>query len=251
MRLHELPEHLPRHRLAAPCHEQRLAAAAIEDRGASVAAVTLQPGERFFAERHQPLLRALAGDAQGVVDEAHVHGLQPDQLAHAQAAGVHQLEHGAVAQAERGVDVGRSEQGLDLRLAQALRHAQRLARAGEPERRVGRHQMLAHGPAEEALPDREAAVRAGRRAARVACQRERAQIGFARLQQRVRRGLRQPLRQQRQVAPVCGERIGRQAVLDPERVDEGVDRLGARRPQRERGLAAHSSLSFCLTTTCL
>ena len=128
-RLDELPEHLPRHRPAAAGDEERVAGLAAQERRARLGEIALQPRQRLLAERHQPLLGALAGDAQRAFDEAHVHRLQADQLADAQPARVDQLEHGAVAQAERPLDVGRGEQRLDLRLAERLRHAQRLPRA--------------------------------------------------------------------------------------------------------------------------
>src|SRR5207247_5193583 len=106
---------------------------------------------RVVAEWDEALLGPLAGRAQRAVGEAQVNALQADQFADAQAARVHQLEHRAVAQSERRVDIGRAKQCLDLRFAQALRHAQRLLGRQQPQRRVGARAVLAHGPAEVAL----------------------------------------------------------------------------------------------------
>jgi hypothetical protein len=84
--------------------------------------------------------------------------LEANQLAHAQAAGVEQLQHGAVAHANGGVHIGRVQQGLDLRLAQRLGHPQRLLGRLQLERGVGAEQVLAQGPAEKALKYRQAPV---------------------------------------------------------------------------------------------
>src|SRR6218665_3123678 len=48
----------------------------------------------------QPLLAALAGDAQQVFIERQMEGFQPHQFGHPQAAGIHQFQHRAVAQAQ-------------------------------------------------------------------------------------------------------------------------------------------------------
>ena len=56
--------------------------------------------------------------------------------------------------------------------------------------------------------------------------------------------LAQPVRQEGQVAAVSGQRVGRQAVLQPEAVNETIDRALARGQHQ-------SSLSFCWSTTFL
>ena len=126
--LDELPEHLPRHRPAARGDEQRIARCAAEDRrraprrgSARSSACASSPNGTSRSLLPLPMTRSAPSS------RLTLHGLQRDQLAHAQAARVHQLEHRAVAQAQRRVDVGRGEQRLDLRLAQRLGHAQRLA----------------------------------------------------------------------------------------------------------------------------
>ena len=139
-----------------------------------------------------------------------------------------------------------AEKRFDLRLRQRLRHAQRLARRSEAQRRIGRDQPLAQGPAKEALEDAQAAVRARRRAAGVAGDGVFAQVGFACIEQRLAGAPLEPGGEQRQVAAIGGQRVGGEAVLDPQRLDEAIDRLGIRGGRR-----VHSSVSFCVTTTFL
>ena len=99
---------------------------AAQQLGARAAQVLAQPLAGHFAKGHESLFGAFAQHAQHVVVEAQVQGFEVHQLAHAQAAGVHQLEHGAVAHAQGGGHVRRAQQRFDLRLAQAFGHAQRL-----------------------------------------------------------------------------------------------------------------------------
>ena len=80
-----------------------------------------------------------------------------------------------------------------------------------------------------------------------------AQVGLARLDQRAAACPASQAREQRQVAPIGGERVGGEAVLDPERVDETVDRcraavLMATGPDDS---PLYSSVSFCAATTFL
>jgi hypothetical protein len=88
-----------------------------------------------FAERHQALLAALAEGAQHAFVEADFVQLQIDQFGDAQAGGVERFQHGAVAQAERGVEVGGVEQAADLFFRHDLGQAR--GRAGLASFRVG------------------------------------------------------------------------------------------------------------------
>jgi hypothetical protein len=85
-----------------------------------------------------------------------------------------------------------------------------------------------------------------------------AQVGLARVDERAAALAREPVGEQRQVAPVGGERVGGEPLLDPERVGEAVDR--GRAGGTDRGCARHgdvaaaprySSFSFCAATTFL
>src|SRR5439155_14092793 len=110
------PEHLARHRAAARGDKQRVINLATQDRGSRLFQVAFDPTARFRAERYQPRLAAFAGHAQHTLVQANFYRLQQYQLRDPQAAGIHQLQHGAVAQPELGVSVGRRQQGFDLRL---------------------------------------------------------------------------------------------------------------------------------------
>ena len=79
-------------------HEQIVSLLPAQNDGPGVGQVTDDPFPRHLAERHQPLFAALAHNAQHAFVQADMKGFQPDQFADAQAAGIHQLEHGAVAQ---------------------------------------------------------------------------------------------------------------------------------------------------------
>ena len=87
-------------------------------RGARFGESSLSVGSAFIlrSRRHQPLLRALAENAQHASVEVHFEHLQPDQFRDAQAGGVEHFEHGAVAHAERRVRIRRREQRLDVGL---------------------------------------------------------------------------------------------------------------------------------------
>jgi hypothetical protein len=71
-----------------------------------------------------------------------------------------------------------------------------------------------------------------------------AQVGLARLDQGAPGGLVEPAREQRQVAPVGGERVGGEAFLDPGRSRRSIAAVLA-------GCIGYSSVSFCAATTFL
>ena len=150
--------------------------------------------------------------------------LQRHQLGHAQAAGIHQLEHCAVAQPQRRVQVGRFEQRLNLGLAQQLGHAQRLARILQAQARVLADALLAQGPAEIALENAQPPVRTGAAAAGMAGAGIAEQVQLSALVERQAAFSRQPAGQQRQVAAIGFERVVGQPVLEPQSLDESVDR---------------------------
>ena len=124
---HNHPEHHARHALAAVGHEQVIRLLPGQDGAARLLQVALQPAARFFAKRHQTLLVAFAHHAQHAFVQPHLKGLERDQFRHAQAAGIHQLQHGAVAQAQGLPRSGGAEQGLHMGLRQGFGHPQGLA----------------------------------------------------------------------------------------------------------------------------
>ena len=234
MLLHQVPEGLARHGAAARGHEQRVARLALENGRARLAQVAHQPGVRLLAERHQAFLAALAARAQGALGETDVHRLEVDQFAHSQAAGVHEFEHGTVAQPERRVGVGRGEQRLDLRLAQRRGHAHGLLGRQQLERRVGAEAVFAHGPAEVALEHGEAPIGAGGTRERMPGDAIAEQVALRGGVQRLAVLGQQPRGVQAQVAAISGQGVGGQTVFEPQRVEKQVDcggAVGMHRPQ--------------------
>jgi hypothetical protein len=89
--------------------------------------------------------------------------------------------------------------------------------------------VFAQRPAEVALEDGQAPVRASRLAAGVARDRVAEQIGFATRVDRTLFAGGEPIGVQRQVTPIGRERVRAQAIFDPDRIDEAVDRCLAGR----------------------
>ncbi|OIQ74060.1 hypothetical protein GALL_443000 [mine drainage metagenome] len=264
MALDQGPEHLPRHAAGGRAPDARTALGDEHERAVAVAEqlragtveVALQRRRGGFAERHQAVLAAFAADhADDAVGQAQVYRLQRDELADTQPAGVHQLEHRAVTQAQRGVGGRRREQRVDLRFRQRVRAPRLLARALQAQGRVVVAQPLAQRPAVEPAQRGQPAVRRAGLAAGEARRQVVEQIGRGRAQQPDAALRGQPARQQRQVAAVAGQRVRRQPVLEPHRVDEAREHrdavggrlrpavgrrgtLSARRHRRLRGAAA-------------
>jgi len=177
--------------------------------------------------------------------------LERHQLAHPQATGVHQLEHGAVAQAELGARIRRLQQGLNLGFAERFGHAQGLAGCQQAQARVHRQALLAQRPLKIATEDRETAVgRGGFGLCVTFCKISLQMALFGLVQRQPLRGL-QPLGQQSQIATVSGQGVGRQPVFKPEGIDESVDGHLAVRVHQASRFQVQSSLSFCWSTTFL
>ena len=127
----------------------------------------LEPVDRHVADRHEPLLVALADDAHEPAVHREVLGVQPDGLADAQAGGVEELQERPVAQSERVrrligiVAAGGLEQGLGLGDGQRLGQQPRLSRQVEVRRHVHRDPPLAIGEPVEPLQRGGAAAQAG------------------------------------------------------------------------------------------
>ena len=123
---HQHPEHHPAHALAVAGDEQIVGLLAFQNIGPPVLDVAHDGLACELAKGHQPLLVALAHHPQHAFVQAQVKGLQADQLTDTQAAGIHQLQHGAVALAQRCVCSGRGQQRFNLGLAHHLGHTQGL-----------------------------------------------------------------------------------------------------------------------------
>ena len=87
---------------AAGREEQRVLRAARELR-ARVAEVAGEPVRRLLAERHRPLLAALAADVHLLLLEVDVGEIQADGLGAAEAGGVDELDERAVPDGDRPV----------------------------------------------------------------------------------------------------------------------------------------------------
>jgi hypothetical protein len=125
----------------------------------------------------------------------------------------------------RTLALRRGQQRLDLRLRQGLGHAQRLARVGQAQGRVGLQAPFAQRPAVVALEAGQAPVGAAGLAAGVAGCGVGQQVALARrVQPTALRGEKGG--QRAQVARVGGAGVGAQALLEPQRAVEGRQRGG-------------------------
>jgi hypothetical protein len=162
----------------------------------------------------------------------------------------------------------RGQQLVDLRLAQCLGQAQGLVRGQHAQRGVAAHPALAQGPAKKSFEDGQAPI--GRRGTRAGVPGRKVSIKVglgAGLDRQA--AASQPASVGAEVAPVSGQRVGRQTVFKPERIDKGIDQTLGRRTalenlRHEKAAAsnrwqrlpassarAHSSRSLAVSTTFL
>ena len=158
----ELPKHLTRHGLTRTLtthrDEQSFTDQTFEQDRSGLRHVAHQPLAGDFAKRNQPFFAAFTCDAQHAIAHAQIQQLEPHQLAHPQATGVNQLQHGAITHAQRRVDIGRSQQALDLGFAQTFGHTHGLLGGQELERGIDLNHALTQGPAIKTLEHRQASV---------------------------------------------------------------------------------------------
>ena len=227
MAANDLVEALAGQLTAAEVHEQMELGAVLDHRGPAALEVDRDGARRGLANRHDPLLRALAARPQHPLLEVHVLELEPDRLGGTQPAGVHQLEQCAVAQ-RMGVCPERlREQALDLSAGQHVRQLAAAAGRADGGRGVGVTQALAAQVAvERAQAGRLAMDRGGRRGPLVAVAdrqagEEVADVAGARIDRRhIALGEKAPELQQ--VGAVCLECVAREAALELE-VGEEVE----------------------------
>ncbi|MNE28476.1 hypothetical protein D3C80_1219180 [compost metagenome] len=115
-----VPEGLARHLLAALTGEQHVAGTAIEQFGATIALVALQPHHRLFTHGHQAFLAALAHHPQHTLAQVDLVEGQADQFGNPKAARVEHFEHGTVALANGFAQVRSLQQGFDIGFGQRL-----------------------------------------------------------------------------------------------------------------------------------
>ena len=120
--------------------------------------VRLDRGARVAADRHDPLLVALAEqthDLVRAVEADEIVDVERHDLRHPRAGRVEQLEQGLVAQPRRLVAVGRREQPLDLVDRERLRKALGLLGRGDIRGGVDRELPLLDEEAGEAADRRQ------------------------------------------------------------------------------------------------
>jgi hypothetical protein len=127
----QLPETLAGEATAARGYEKISAGAALEKRAAPVPEPSLDGMERGPAHRHQPLFVALAGDAHNAHGRIQIAHGNAAQLGDAQAGGIEQLQHGAVAQAGGQGSVDGLQNPVDLLQIQELRDGLPLPRKAQ------------------------------------------------------------------------------------------------------------------------
>ena len=102
-----------------PVTNKRIRRAACRAAPSAPSSIAFHGFDRFLAQRHEPLLRALAQHAHHARLQVDLEELHRDQLGDAQPGRVQRFEHRPVAQAERRRGVRRSEQRLDVGLRRA------------------------------------------------------------------------------------------------------------------------------------
>jgi len=189
------------------------------------------PRHRLLAERHQPLLAALAHHAHDAGIERHLPALQPTSSETRRP-----VRRGSRASrgraGERRLRIRRGEERLDLRLGEVLRQAARALRRLDPHRRILAHLAALELQAVEAAHRGEATADRRRLGLRTEL------VGEPGLDVAAPGGEQEPARAESHLDHARGrgdscERRGREAVLQPQLVAEGVDQRGivAHRPE--------------------
>ncbi len=188
----------------------------------------------FLAQRHQPVLAALAGHPQHALAQVHPHCRQVDQLAHTQARGVHQFQHGAIAQARRCVKVRRSQQGLDLTFGQGLWQRAWQVRRVDQGGGVVAARAIAQAQSVERTQGRQQPRRAARRIIRPGAPAQIVEQGGTVDAQQAATSAIAPTRQPFQIAPITLQGLPRHALLGPEPVEKPFDDAGISRLHRRQ-----------------
>src|SRR6266576_1551217 len=145
-----LPHADPAQLRAAAIHEQRgIAGDFAEQLRPGVAEILFDDGERLLANGNNAFLVAFA-DATNTADFGiEIRDAQPRELRYTQAGRVQNLEHGAVSQAERSLDIGLAEHALDFLEAEIARQGTPDLRRFEVDGRIFRNQVLNLGETEK------------------------------------------------------------------------------------------------------
>ncbi len=114
--LEDLPESYARKRAAScveeqPCWKPRSAA---YERGTAASLILVHPLHGGLADRNQPLLAAFSNARQILLLEVEIGWANIDELGDPHAGCIQQLDHRAIAQPERGADVGLCDERVDF-----------------------------------------------------------------------------------------------------------------------------------------
>ena len=240
--LHDLVEPLAGQAAAALVDEQARLPAVADQSPAPALEVGGERAGRSGADRHEPLLGALAAGAQDAGLEVDVTRLELDRLRRPQPACVHRLEQRAVAQRGRLGTTRLAQQLGDLVAAEHLGQLAALLRRAQVRGRIARQLRTAAQVAVERPQARDLPLQRRRRRRRLVLTpvgdlgREGAQLGVPD-RERIVAGAPEPLAELEQVGAVGLQRVAREPALElqvGEEVEQQVlERLGARRGRRD------------------
>ncbi len=127
--------------------------------------ISLQRANRGAADRHHPLLAALAEHDDDAGREIHLMQLQSDQLRNAQPASVGHFEHRTIAQSASVVGVDRGDEIFDVARRERAREFARMRPQLHRRRRIALDDLLVDQLARQTAQAGEmAALRADRKA---------------------------------------------------------------------------------------
>ena len=121
-----------------------MAAGGIEEGGPRRVLVALDPLDGLIAGRHQPLFIALAEAGEIALAEMEIGGSDADELGHPHPRRVEELDHGAIAKAERRRHVRLRDQRVDLLERKELRQRRPGARRLQVVRRTAGQTAVEH-----------------------------------------------------------------------------------------------------------
>ena len=137
-----MPERLARHLLRALAGKKHIGRHAVQQPGAPVFKVILNPQHRLFTQRYQTFFISFTNHAQHALSQANVAHGQAHQLGNAQTGGVQHFQHRFIAQLQRLFNQRRLEQAFHLRLAQILRQPLRQLWRGQQRAGIVRANFL-------------------------------------------------------------------------------------------------------------
>ena len=217
------PDKLTGHGPTPRGHEQCIAGGTPQQLRSRLRDVARDPLAGHLAQGHQTLLAPFADHPPRATHKRNRHPRQAPKLEHPKARGIERLGHGPNAQTQRSFDIRRVEQGFGLGLGQSLGKALGLAGCEQSHGRVVGAKALAQQPAKVAPEHREAPIAAAGARIGMTGRDVGLQISLLGGFQSSAAGV-QPAGQQREVTPVGRQRVGRQAVLEPQGIAKALYR---------------------------